>query len=103
MLEAIQRGIERALLDLQAVLRDLLDAEQDAVAVQRPQRDGLEDEEVEGALQQLCRVAHAALLDMPGEDAALLLERQGERAPRGPGQRPPRARRPLGQSRRSWR
>ncbi len=67
MLEAIQRGIERALLNLQAVLRDLLNAEQDAVAVQRPQRDGLEDEEVEGALQQLGRVAHAALLDVPGE------------------------------------
>jgi hypothetical protein len=39
MLEAIQRGIERALLNLQTVLRDLLNAEQDAVAVQRSQRD----------------------------------------------------------------
>ena len=40
MLEAIQRGIECALLNLQAVLRDLLDTQHDAVAVKRPQRDG---------------------------------------------------------------
>ena len=79
MLQAIQRGVERALLNLQAAVGDLLNAQQDAVAVQQPERDGLEYQEVEGALQQLGRVAHAALLDMPGEDARLLLGRQGER------------------------
>jgi hypothetical protein len=47
--------------------------------VQRSQRDGLEDEKVERALQQLCRVIHAALLDRSGEHAAVLLEGQGER------------------------
>jgi hypothetical protein len=78
MLEAIQRGIERALLDQQALLRDLLDAEQDAVAVQRSQRNGLEDEKVERALQQLGRVTYAALLDRSGEHDAFLLDRQGE-------------------------
>src|SRR5262245_15455633 len=78
MFEAIQRRIERALLDQEALLRDLLDAEQDAIAVQRSQRNGLEDEKVERALQQLCRVTHAALLDWSGEHASLLLGRQGE-------------------------
>src|SRR5215212_5250912 len=51
LFEAIQRGIERALLDQQPLARNLLDAQQDAVSVQRPERDRLEDEEVERSLQ----------------------------------------------------
>jgi hypothetical protein len=35
MLEALQRWIQRALLDQHLLLRDLLDAERNAVAVQR--------------------------------------------------------------------
>src|SRR4030095_8012308 len=58
VLEAIQRRIERALLDAEALLRDLLDAEQDAVAVERAERNGLEDQHVERPLQQFGWLAH---------------------------------------------
>ena len=57
MFEAIERGIERALLDFSgALFQDLLDAQKNAVAVQRAERDGFEDEHVERALQktELC-------------------------------------------------
>src|ERR1017187_4233848 len=37
VLQPVQPRIERPLRDLQRVLRDLLDAQQDAVAVQRPE------------------------------------------------------------------
>jgi hypothetical protein len=53
MLEPVERGIQRALLNLQRVARDLLDAQQDPVAVRRAERDRLEDEQVERTLQQL--------------------------------------------------
>ena len=53
MLEAVQRGIEGSLLDLQLVARDLLDAQQDAVAVLRTERNRFEDEQVERALEEL--------------------------------------------------
>jgi protein involved in polysaccharide export with SLBB domain len=52
MLEAVQRRIQRTLLDLQRVAGQLLDTQQDSVAVQRSERDGLQDEEVERALQE---------------------------------------------------
>jgi hypothetical protein len=51
VLETIERRIERALLDLQPVPRDLADAQQDAVPVQRSQRERLQNEEIESALQ----------------------------------------------------
>ena len=46
MFEPVERGIERALLNFEAVFRDLLDAQENAVTVQRPERDGFEDEHV---------------------------------------------------------
>jgi hypothetical protein len=50
MLEAVERGIQRALLNLQLVARHLLDAQQHPVAVRRIERDRLEDQKVERAL-----------------------------------------------------
>src|SRR5262245_59818913 len=67
MLEAVERGIEGALLDQQLLARDLLDAEQHAVAVKRPERNGFQDEQVERALQQLGRRRHVSLLDWSRE------------------------------------
>src|SRR5262249_44720223 len=52
MFEAIERRIERALLDGERVAGDLLDAEQDAVAVQRPERGRLQDEQIERPAEQ---------------------------------------------------
>src|ERR1019366_9297589 len=45
--EAMQRWIQRALLHLQHVLRDLLQPLSDGVAVDRPQRGDLEDQQIE--------------------------------------------------------
>ena len=53
VLEPVERRIERALRDLQGVAGDLLDAEQDAVAVQRLERHRLENQHVERARQQV--------------------------------------------------
>ena len=49
--QAIERGIERALLDLQDVARDLLDALGDAPAVHRFERESFQDQQIERALQ----------------------------------------------------
>ena len=56
--EAEERGVERALLDGELVAGDLLDAEQDAIAVERAERDCLEDEHVEGSLHEVELVGH---------------------------------------------
>jgi hypothetical protein len=45
VLQAVERRIERALLDLQRPAGDLPDPQQHAVAVQLAERDGLEDEQ----------------------------------------------------------
>src|SRR6185369_1670103 len=58
-LEAIEGGVERALLDLEALTRDLLDAEENAVSVARAEGHGLQDEHVEGALEEVRRPGHA--------------------------------------------
>ena len=50
MLQAIQGRVERSLLDAQLVLRHLLDSEQHGIAMKRPERNGLENQEIEGAL-----------------------------------------------------
>ena len=51
--ETMERGIERALIDLQHVSRDLLDALRDAPAVHRLERQRLQDEHVERALEEI--------------------------------------------------
>jgi hypothetical protein len=70
MLQAVERGIERALLDLEAVAGDLLDAQEDAVPVKLRERQSFEDEEIEGALQEVETVKESI--------SAGSLERQGE-------------------------
>src|SRR5438093_13157418 len=55
MLETMQRGIQRALSDRQRVAREELDALGDAPAVQRRAGDGLPDEQIQGALEQIRR------------------------------------------------
>ena len=54
----MQRRIERTGLHLQHVAGNLLDAEDDAPAVHRLERQGLEDEQVQRALQQVGRFGH---------------------------------------------
>ena len=58
----MERGIKRALQDFEAVLRDLLDAEEDAVAMQGSKGDSLEDEHVERALEEVEVSSHAGAL-----------------------------------------
>ena len=52
VLEPVEGRIERALRHVQGLSRHLPDAEQHPVAVQAVERDGLEDQEVEGAGEQ---------------------------------------------------
>lgn len=49
MLKPVERGIERALLDHQFFARNLLDAQQHPVPMERPKGNGLEDQHVECA------------------------------------------------------
>jgi hypothetical protein len=51
--QAKQAGIERALFDQQRVAGDLSDAQEDAVAVQRAERDGAQDKKIESAGKEL--------------------------------------------------
>ena len=53
VLEAMERRVERALVDLQDVLGDLLDALRDRPAVQRVGLQRPEDEQVERARQKV--------------------------------------------------
>src|SRR5215469_8334472 len=53
MLEAVQRGVKRALIDLQSVLRNLLDAFGDSPAVQSAGAKRAEDEKIKGALEEI--------------------------------------------------
>jgi hypothetical protein len=48
MFEAIQPGLERALLDGQRATGDLLDAQQHAVGVLRTKRNRLQDQQATG-------------------------------------------------------
>ena len=50
-LESMKRGVEGALLDLEDIAGDLLDALGDGPAVQRFEDKGLKDEKVESALR----------------------------------------------------
>jgi hypothetical protein len=51
--EAVERGIEGALADLEGIFGDLLDALDDGVPVDGTEGDDFQDEHVEGALKQL--------------------------------------------------
>src|SRR6185437_3419971 len=53
VLEALQRRVERSVIDQQRRPRACLNGERDAVAVMGPQREDAENEQVERALQQV--------------------------------------------------
>jgi hypothetical protein len=53
MLEAMKRGIERALLHLQDVARQLLNAARDGPSVLRFELQRFEDQKIEGALDEV--------------------------------------------------
>lgn len=53
MFEPVKRRIERTLLNFQKISGDLLDAQQNAIAVQRAQRNGFEDQHFQRAAQQV--------------------------------------------------
>src|SRR6476469_2677819 len=64
ILEAIEGGIERALVDGEHVAGHLLNAGGDGPAVVRFQHDGFEDEQIERTLQQLnVGIAHGSRVD----------------------------------------
>src|ERR1035438_1919151 len=46
VLQTEQSGIQRALLDVERASGDLLDAQQHAIAMTRPERNGLQDQQV---------------------------------------------------------
>src|SRR5262249_25267715 len=52
-LEAMQRRVQRALLHLERVVGNLLDAFGNRPAVLRLERDGFQDQEIERALRQI--------------------------------------------------
>src|SRR4029077_20624000 len=59
LLEAMERRIERALADRQRVVRQQLNALGEAPAVNRLARDGLEDQQIKRALEEIRRLRHA--------------------------------------------
>ena len=61
LFELVERGVERALADLQDVARHLPDALRDRPAVHRLERDDLQDQQVQRALHEIGRFAHSAL------------------------------------------
>ncbi len=62
MFQTIERGVQRALLDFQAIFGNLLDAQQNAVAVQGPKGNGLQDQHVQRALQNVQLLVHRSNL-----------------------------------------
>src|SRR5262249_27527295 len=69
VLQTVQRRVERALLHGKMPVRDLADAQENSVAVLRAERDGFENQEVEGAGEEFDR----------GHGGCSLLGGQGER------------------------
>jgi hypothetical protein len=63
LLEAVQRRVERPLVHAQHITRDLLDALRDAPPMHRLERERLQDQHVQRALQQiLFLTAHESTL-----------------------------------------
>jgi hypothetical protein len=58
LLEAMQRGIKRTLMDLQHFFRNLTNASRDAPSVHRLERERPQNQEVEGALDQVGWLSH---------------------------------------------
>ena len=64
LFQAMQCGIKRSLLHLQHVVRYLLNPLSDGPAMNRPEREGFQDQQVQRSLDQIGR---------PGQDGWLLL------------------------------
>jgi len=62
LFEAMEGGVEGALLDLEDVLGDLLDALGDGPAVLGLESEGFEDEKVESALDEVVGFAHSVII-----------------------------------------
>src|SRR3954447_21021976 len=80
-LQAMEGGIERALLDAQHLARNLLDALGYGPAVLRFQRKGLQDEQIQRSLRKVdtVRFGHALPSHFYKEHTRSLVEAQGER------------------------
>ena len=74
--QAVQRRVERALLDQEHVVRAVLDRFRDGMPVRWSEPERAKDQEIEGALEQLDAVA-ARLVDILGESTPTHLECQG--------------------------
>jgi hypothetical protein len=58
--QTMQRGIQRSLMDLEEILRDLLQPLRDGVTVAGTQRDNFQDQQVESPSEKFCSgVTHA--------------------------------------------
>src|SRR6185436_18027793 len=77
LFELVQRRVERAVAHLQHVAGDLLEALADRPGVERLEREDLEDQEVEGALDEIGWFAHK--LGYREESTPTTLGNQGER------------------------
>jgi hypothetical protein len=58
--EAEESGVESALFDEKSAARNLLDAEEDAIAVEGAEGNGLENEEIESAGEKVSLRGHRA-------------------------------------------
>jgi len=56
MLETLQRGVERALLDQEHVVRQLANPRGNRPAMERLERERLQDEEIKRALDEVDRL-----------------------------------------------
>src|ERR1700686_1163113 len=80
MLQTIERRVERALLNLEALLGHLLDAQQDAIAMQRAEGNGFEDQHIESALQKVELFLHESVSPRSTRNVSqALLDCQGKR------------------------
>src|SRR6185503_12940920 len=83
LLELVQGGVERAFADLKHLLRDDLQPAADRPPVERLDREELQDQEIECALDEIAGPAHlmcppvAPIGDL-GESSATPLGKQGE-------------------------
>lgn len=64
VLEAMESGVQGALLNLQNVAGDLLDALGDGPAVLGLESQGFEDQEIESALDEVVGFAHSVIIYM---------------------------------------
>src|SRR5947209_2801144 len=65
LLQLVQRRIQRPVADLENVARDLFQALADRPPVQRFERDDFQDQQVQGALDEIGRFAHSQLPRLP--------------------------------------